>query len=162
MENVATRTRRYSQRHARTRRSPVRNVLVASASAGVLAFLVAYAFAAPSAELTASVGPTVPRPGSDAVVEGRVLAANGSGLAGARVEVERGGRTAATAVTQDGGGFRIELGGGCSVYAIAFRAEAEGAAVETVARRRLCAGDSLPVVARVVTHGHFLWVPGPR
>jgi hypothetical protein len=91
-----------------------------------------------------------------------MLAADGSGLEGARVEVERAGRTAATAVTRDDGAFRVELEGGCSVYAIALRTEAEGSPVEQVTRRRLCPGDSLPVVARVVTHGHFLWVPGPR
>jgi hypothetical protein len=162
MEHAASRPPRGTTTRAHVRRSRLRDFFVASASAGVLAFLVAYAFAAPTAELTASVGPTIPRPGSAAVVEGRVLAADGSGLAGARVEVERAGRAATTATTGVDGGFRVELRGGCSVYAIALRTQADGSPVETRSRRRLCPGDALPVVARVVTHGHFLWVPGPR
>lgn len=162
MEHAAPRARRDARSRERARRSPVRDVLVACASAGVLALLVAYAFAAPTAELTASVGPTIPRPGSHAVVEGRVLEAGGGGLEGARIEIERAGRTAATTVSGDGGAFRLELDGGCSVYAISIRSEASGDPVEADARRRLCPGDSLPVVARVETHGHFLWVPGPR
>jgi hypothetical protein len=160
MEHAAPRARRKARPREQAR--PVRDVLVACASAGVLALLGAYAVAAPTSELTASVGPTIPRPGSQAVVEGRVLEADGSGLAGARIEVERDGRTAATAVSSGDGAFRLELDGGCSVYVISIRSRADGGSVEAAARRRLCPGDSLPVQARVVTHGHFLWVPGPR
>jgi hypothetical protein len=162
MGHVATRTRRRIEARERARRSRVRDLFVAGASIGVLAFLVAYALAAPTAELTASAGPTVPRPGSDAVVEGRVLAADGSGLEGARIEVRRAGRVAASAVSRDNGAFRVELEGGCSAYAVSLRTEADGSPLEADWRRRLCPGDALPIVARIVTQGHFLWVPGPR
>jgi hypothetical protein len=127
----------------------------------VVVLLVLYAVAAPSSELTASVGPVVPRPGNHAVVEGRVLEADGGGLAGAQIAVRRGGQMRTT-VSDDGGSFRLRLAGGCAVYAISVRAETHGAEVETSSRQRLCPGDSLPVDARVITHGHFLWVPGPR
>ena len=140
----------------------LRDVVVASTSAGVVVLLVLFAFAAPSPELTASVGPVVPRPGTNAVVEGRVLEANGGGLEGARIHVSRAGRTAGMAVSDEGGAFRVELDGSCAVYAVSVRAESEGDEVETASTRRLCPGDSLPVDARVVTNGHFLWVPGPR
>jgi hypothetical protein len=150
------------ERRATRARRRVRDLFVACASAGVLAFLVAYALAAPTAALTADMGPTLPRPGSEAVVEGRVLEADGSGLEGARIVVRRAGRTAATTVSRDGGEFRVELEGGCSAYAVSLHAQVDGSAVETASKRRLCPGDSLPVLARVVTQGHFLWVPGPR
>ena len=146
----------------RSLRSSLRDVLVAGASAGVVALLVLFAVAAPNPELTASVGPVVPRPGTSAVVEGRVLEPNGGGLEGARIHVRRAGRTAGTAVSDEGGSFRVELGGSCATYAVSLRAETEGDEVETASTWRLCPGDSLPVDARVVTHGHFLWVPGPR
>lgn len=163
MGDSATRRRRSAHRdEGRQRRRPLRDLGVACWSAGVLAFLVAYALAAPSAELRASVGPTIPRPGSDAVVEGRILAADGSGVQGARIEVRRAGHTAASGVSRDGGEFRLELDGGCAAYDISLRARANGALVESVAQRRLCPGDTLPVLARVITQGHFLWVPGPR
>lgn len=128
----------------------------------MVALLVAYALAGPTAELTASVGPAVPRPGTTASVLGRVLDVNGGGLEGARIEVRRAGRLAAAGVSNDAGTFRVELRGSCSAYAISVQAHANGSSVGTDARRRLCPGDALPIDARVVTHGHFLWVPGPR
>jgi hypothetical protein len=139
-----------------------RDVTVALASALVVALLVAYVVAGPSAELTASVGVAVPRPGTSAFVIGRVLQADGSGLEGARIEVRRSGQLAGTTVSDDAGAFQVEMRGGCSAYVISLRAKALGSTVETVSRHRLCPGDALPVDARVVTQGHFLWVPGPR
>lgn len=146
----------------RALRARLRDPFVAAASAAVLAFLVLFALSAPSAELRASVDPAVPRPGSEAVVEGRVLTADGDGLGGARIHVRRAGRVAGTAVSDDAGAFRVELDGGCSPYAISVSAEVEGDEVATRSTRRLCPGDALPIDARVVTRGHFLWVPGPR
>jgi hypothetical protein len=140
----------------------LRDVAVASASVLVVALLAAYAVAAPTPELTASVGPVVPQPGASAVVQGRVLEPNGGALDGARVDVLRAGRIVASAVTGDSGTFRLDLPGACASYRISLQARVQGSAIETVARRRLCPGDALPVDARVVTHGHFLWVPGPR
>lgn len=142
--------------------SRLRDAAVAGSSVTVLAFLVFFALAGPSNELTASVGPVVPRPGSDAVVEGRVLTSNGGGLEGARVAVHRGGSVAGSAVSDDAGAFRVELDGACSRYAISVRADVGGDELVDHSTRRLCPGDALPVDARVETDGHFLWVPGPR
>jgi hypothetical protein len=158
-----------SHAHARRKRrltgSPkvsVRDAIVALASAGVVALLVAYALAAPSARLTAEVGSPVPRPGSTALIQGRVLEADGGGLDGARIEVLRARQRAGVAVTDDAGAFRVELSGGCAVYDISVRARSAGSSVQAGARRQLCPGDALPIDARVITQGHFLWVPGPR
>jgi hypothetical protein len=145
-------------------RRGVRDVVVALSSLGVLALLVAYAVAAPTAELTATVGQPVPRPGSTAVVQGRVLSPDGDAIEGAEVEVQRPGTAGAGAsdVTGDDGRFRVELSGGCASYRISLRADAAGDHVGTDSTRRICPGDAVPVLAHVVTNGHFLWVPGPR
>lgn len=142
--------------------SRLRDVGVAGSSVAVLAFLVFFALAGPSNQLNASIGPVVPRPGSGAVVEGRVLTADGGGLEGARVAVQRRGRIAGSAVSDDAGAFRVELDGACSSYAISVRADVGGDELIDHSTRRLCPGDALPVDARVETDGHFLWVPGPR
>ena len=131
-------------------------------SLGVVALLIFYAVAAPSAKLTASFGPVVPRPGANAVVEGRVLEADGGGLQGAQIVVREGGRPVGNGRSRDSGAFRIDLPGGCASYDISIRARASGSGVDAATQRRLCPGDALAVDARVVTEGHFLWVPGPR
>ncbi len=146
----------------RSPRTLARNAMVASASAGVLALLVFFALASPSSKLEADVGPVMPRPGNQAVVEGRVLTAGGGGLEGAEVAVLRTGGGREIASSGPDGAFRVALDGGCSMYTVLVRAEATGDDVEMESRARLCPGDSLPVDARVVTYGHFLWVPGPR
>ena len=140
-----------------------RNVTVALASAGVLGLLGFYAVAAPTASLTASIGPVVPRQGNP-VVLGRVLGAGGGGLEGARVAVDRAGtdRLVAAATSNAAGSFQVGLPGRCAVYDISVEARAEGATVRAHGHRRLCPGDALPIDARVKTQGHFLWVPGPR
>src|SRR5207237_1778000 len=123
----------------------VRDVTVAVASAGVLALLVLYAIAAPSVSLTANAGSVVPLPGRAAVVLGRVLASDGSGLEGARVEVRRAGRETGTGTSNAAGAFRVELPGRCGVYDVSIRAQAQGSTVAVaVRRRRLCPGDALP------------------
>jgi hypothetical protein len=141
-----------------------RDVAVAVASAGVLALLVFYAVAAPSASLTASIGPIVPRQGSNPLVLGRVLNSGGGGLEGARIKVARAGseRPIAVGTSDASGSFRVELPSRCAVYDISVEARAEGSTVRKRDDRRLCPGDALPVDARVKTEGHFLWVPGPR
>jgi hypothetical protein len=156
-----TRQRRPRARE-RSLRTFFRDTVVGGASIGVLALLVAYAVAAPTAELNADVGPTVPRPGPTAVVQGRVLEAGGGGLDGAQIEVRAAGRQAESATSDDSGSFRVELSGGCAAYDISLLARADGETLRAATHRRLCPGDALPVDARVVTHGHFLWVPGPR
>jgi hypothetical protein len=161
VDRVATRTP-LKHASARSSRGLLRDITVALTSAVVVALLVAYALAGPSAKLTASVGPAVPRPGTSAFVLGRVLQVDGSGLEGATIEVRRSGRLAGTTVSDDAGAFRVELRGRCAAYAISLRAKTQGSTVATVSRHRLCPGDALPVDARVVTQGHFLWVPGPR
>jgi hypothetical protein len=139
-----------------------RDITVAFASMAVVLLLVAYALASPSVELTASVGPVVPRPGTSAFVLGRVVAADGGALEGASIEVRRGKRLVGRTASDSAGEFRIRLRGACTGYAISLRAHAQGSTVETSSRRRLCPGDALPIDARVLTYGHFLWVPGPR
>ena len=141
-----------------------RNFAVGLASAGVLALLVFYAVAAPTASLSASVGPVVPGRGSNPVVLGRVIGATGGGLRGARIAVVRNGadRPLATGTSDDSGAFQVELPARCGVYEISIEAKAEGSTIRKTDRRRLCPGDALPVDARVKTQGHFLWVPGPR
>jgi hypothetical protein len=162
-EHVEPQLRAHPRRQeARSPRVPVRDATVAFASAGVLVLLVLYAVAAPSAGLTATVGQVVPRPGSTALVQGRVIEPDGGGLDGARVVVRRSGRTAGAALSNDAGTFRVELSGPCAVYDISVRARALGSTVKTAARRQLCPGDALPLDVRVVTQGHFLWIPGPR
>ena len=154
------RTSEAARRRGAVRRR-LRDAWVALMSALVLALLVAFVVAAPTAELTASVGQPVPRPGPTAVVQGRVLEADGGGLEGAQIEVRGGGKQAAD-VSADDGRFRVELRGSCTSYLISLQADAAGSPVETESERRICPGDAVPVVARVVTHGHFIWVPGPR
>ena len=150
-------------RGTRMARAP-RDVAVAVASAGVLALIAFYAVAAPTASLTASIGPIVPRQGSNPLVLGRVLNSGGGGLEGARIAVARAGseRPVAFGTSDASGSFRVELPSRCAVYDISLEARAEGSTVRKRADRRLCPGDALPVDARVKTQGHFLWVPGPR
>jgi hypothetical protein len=162
LDHVATRPQLERTAAARSWAGFSRDVTVGAASAVVVALLVAFALAGPSVELTASVGPAVPRPGTSAFVLGRILEADGSGLEGARIEVRRSGRLAGTTVSDDAGAFGVELRGRCSAYAVTLRAEAQGSTVATDLRHQLCPGDALPIDARIVTHGHFLWVPGPR
>jgi hypothetical protein len=128
----------------------------------VLALLVAYALAAPTPELRLTVGHVVPQPGATAVVQGRAVEPDASGLGGLRVQVRRGKGRAAIAVSDRTGRFRVDLRGGCGVYDVILRGSWQGSALESEARRRLCPGDALPLEARVVTQGHYLWVPGPR
>jgi hypothetical protein len=162
-EHVEPQPRAHRRHHeARSPRVHFRDATIAFASAGVLALLVLYAAAAPSPGLTATVGPVVPRPGSTAVVQGRVIEPDGGGLDGAHVIVRRTGRTAGAAVSDDAGTFRVELSGPCAVYDLSVRARTLGSTVRTAARRQLCPGDALPMDVRVVTQGHFLWIPGPR
>ena len=144
------------------KKKAVRRKKVAAASVGVLALLVLYAVAAPSAKLKASFGPVVPRPGTNAVVEGRVLEANGGGLQGAQIVVRSDGHPVGDARSRDDGAFRVDLHGSCAAYVISVRAHESGSDVDATTKRQLCPGDALPVDARVVTEGHFLWVPGPR
>lgn len=143
-------------------RSRTRDVFVAGASVGVLAFLVLFAVAGPTADLDTSIGPVVPRPGTAAVVEGRVLGAAGDGLAGATVTARRVGGLARETRTDGDGSFRVALHGGCARYVVSVEARADGETYTERATRHLCPGDSLPVDARVITSSHFLWVPGPR
>jgi hypothetical protein len=140
----------------------VRNVTVALASAGVVAFLVAYAFAAPTPELELAVGHVVPQPGAGAVVQGRIIEPDTSGLRGVDVEVRRRGTISGKAVSDRTGKFRVDLRAACGVYEVTLRTSWQGSALERRTRRRLCPGDALPLDARVVTQGHYLWVPGPR
>jgi len=113
--------------------------------------------------MSATVGSVVPLPGRAAVVVGRVLGADGGGVQGARIEVRRHGDLSGSAISSRAGAFRVALPGGCGFYDVLIRAHASGATVTTTVRhRRLCAGDALPVDARIATQGQFLWVPGPR
>ena len=155
---------RIAERPSRRRRGPhrVRDVVVALASAGVLGLLVLYAIAAPGVSLSTNVGSVVPLPGRAAVVVGRVLGSDGGGLKGARVDVRVGARRAGSTLTNAGGAFRVELLGRCADYAVSIRASSAGSNASTIVRRRLCPGDALPIDARVVTQGQFLWIPGPR
>jgi hypothetical protein len=97
-----------------------------------------------------------------ATVEGRVLGPSGDGLEGAEVIVRRAGMTPVRALADSSGAFRVALRGRCASYLVSLSAKSQGDTVDTSARHRLCPGDSLPVDARVVTQGNFLWVPGPR
>jgi hypothetical protein len=144
------------------RRGLLRDATVALASVGVVALLVAYALAAPTPELRLEVGHVVPKPGGTAVVEGRVVEPDASGLRGLRIEVRRAGEVAGTAVSDKSGRFRVDLAGACGPYEVVVRTTWQGSALERRARRRLCPGDSLPLDAQIVTQGHYLWVPGPR
>jgi hypothetical protein len=153
---------RSGRRRAEPRRGVVRNVAVAAASAGVVGLLVAYALAAPTPELELAVGQVVPRPGATAVVEGRAIEPDASGLGGLRVEVRRAGAIAGSAVSDRAGRFRLDLAGACGMYEVVLRTSWQGSDLERRARHRLCPGDALPLEARVVTLGHYLWVPGPR
>jgi hypothetical protein len=147
---------------AEPRRTVLRNVVVALTSVSVVALLVGYAFAGPTPGLTLSVGHVVPQPGATAVVQGRAVEPDASGLGGVRIEVRRRGEIAAAAMSDRTGRFRLDLSGGCGVYEVTLRARWQGSALEGETQRRLCPGDALPLEARVVTQGHYFWVPGPR
>jgi hypothetical protein len=163
LDHINTHAHALRQRSERSRlRIGIRDIVVAASSLGVVALLILYAVAAPSAKLAASFGPVVPRPGANAVVEGRVLESDGGGLQGARIVVREGGQPVANARSRDDGAFRVDLRGSCASYDISIQARASGSDVDAATRRQLCPGDALPVDARVVTEGHFLWVPGPR
>jgi hypothetical protein len=151
-----------ARRQAGPRRGVLRNAAVALVSVGVVAFLVAYAFAAPTPGLRLTVGQVVPQPGVTAVVQGRVLEPDADGLDGVRIEVRRRGTVSGKGVSDGAGRFRVDLRGACGVYDVALKAEWQGSTLEQRARRRLCPGDALPLDARIVTQGHYLWVPGPR
>jgi hypothetical protein len=154
--------RRPARNQAEPRHGLARNVTVAIASAGVVAFLVAYAFAAPTPELQLAVGQVVPQPGAGAVVQGRIIEPDTSGLRGVDVEVRRRGIISGKAVSDRTGMFRVDLRAACGVYEVTLRASWQGSALERRTQRPLCPGDALPLEARVVTQGHYLWVPGPR
>jgi hypothetical protein len=147
---------------AEPRHGTVRNVAVALASLGVVALLIGFVFAAPTPELKLAVGQVVPHPGAAAVVQGRALEPDESGLGGVRIEVLRGGAISGAAVSDGSGRFRVNLTGACGLYEITLGAKWQGSTVRQKARHRLCPGDGLPLDARIVTQGHFLWVPGPR
>ena len=148
---------------ARSLRKLGRNVVVASGSALVVALLAAYALAAPTVKLNVAFGAAVPRPGTTALVAGRVVAPDGNTFRGARIEVWRAGRLVAAQLSDRTGQFQIGLRGrGCTSYTILLHAKAQGATVEKSASRRLCPGDALPIDAHLTSYGHFLWVPGPR
>jgi hypothetical protein len=153
---------RLGRRPASAGRRVLRDVVVAAASACVLALLVAYALAAPTPELRLAVGQVVPRPGATAVVEGRAVEPDQDGLDGVRITVRDGQALVGAAVSNDAGTFRVDLDGPCRRYDVEVRASWQGSELERRTQRRLCPGDSLPVDARVVTQGHYLWVPGPR
>jgi hypothetical protein len=140
----------------------IRDAGVAFASFAVIGLLVLYALAGPTAKLSADFGPVVPRPGTTAIVQGRILNSSGGGLDGARVLVARRGEAVGRAITDGAGTFRIDVRGSCGVYRILVRAHAAGSDVDTAARRQLCPGDALPVDAQIETQGHFIWIPGPR
>jgi hypothetical protein len=142
--------------------SPIRDATVALFSAGVIGLLVLYAIAAPSVSMSAGVEPVVPLPGRTAVIVGRVLTSGGSGLEGARIDVHSSDGLARTTSSNTAGAFRVALPGRCALYRVAIRATADGSEVTATVRHRLCPGDALPVDARIVTQGQFLWVPGPR
>jgi hypothetical protein len=142
--------------------TPVRDATVALFSAGVIGLLVLYAIAAPSVSMSAGVEPVVPLPGPTAVVVGRVLTSGGGGLKGARVDVRSSRGLTRTTSSNVAGSFRVALPGRCALYRITIQATAEGSNVTASVRHQLCPGDALPVDARIVTQGQFLWVPGPR
>ncbi len=149
-------------RQVRARKPPLRDASVALASAGVLALLVFYALAAPTVSLSAKVGSVVPLAGSKPVVVGRVIGSDGNGVEGARIEARETGRRAVEGTSDSTGAFRVSLPGRCAVYTVSIKAPAQGSTVATRVHHRLCPGDALPVDARVMTQGQFLWVPGPR
>lgn len=162
MEQAAnTRASAWRQRPTSVR-ARAHDAVVGTASLAVIGLLVLYAVAAPSAKLTASIGPVVPRPGNSAVVQGRVLNSSGGGLGGAEIVVRSQGRQLASVRSHDNGTFRIDLGRRCATYDVSIHARSAGTNVRTATSRQLCPGDALPVDAHVVTEGHFLWVPGPR
>lgn len=146
----------------RPRKSPLRNATVALASCGVVALLVFYALAAPTVSLSARVSAVVPVPGQTALVVGRVIGSDGNGVKGARVEARQIGRRTVEGKSDATGAFRVSLPGRCAVYNVSIYAPAQGSTVATRVQHRLCPGDALPIDARVVTQGQFLWVPGPR
>jgi hypothetical protein len=146
----------------RKRKSPLRDATVALASAGALALLVLYAIAAPTVSLSTKVGSVVPLPGPTAIVVGRVIGSDGSGVKGARIEAHETGRRTIRGTSDSTGAFRVALPGHCAMYHVSIYAPASGSTVASRIQHRLCPGDALPVDARVVTQGQFLWIPGPR
>ena len=100
--------------------------LGALVSVGVIAFLIAYALAAPTPDLRLEVGHVVPQPGATAVVEGRVIEPDTSGLGGSRIEVRRRGGASGTDICDADGRFRVDLAGSCGTYEVVLRTTWQG------------------------------------
>ena len=132
--------------------------MVVLASAAVVAFLVAYAVTSPSFRLDAAVAGVEEHEGRQAVVHGRVLEADGEGVADAEVRARRLG---ASAVEHSGerGYFRLDLVGPCARYEIVLLVPAEKRLLRKTLNRDVCPGQAIELEARVVADGQFVWIP---
>lgn len=135
-----------------------RDALVFTISLAVVLFLAAYALSDPGLELAAATGDVRGHAGRQALVEGRILESNGSGLASARVEMQ-GPAGTRVAYTGRQGFFRLAYLGSCATYRIALRGRSHDRDLVTRLKRRLCPGDAVEVEARVVADGQFIWMP---
>ena len=140
------------------RRVP-RNAFVAAISAAVVVFLVLYALSRPEVKLRAFAGNLEPRPGSTALVHGRVVEADGDGVSDARLEVAAPGGREQTARSGERGFFSLEVSGTCDTYTFELAARAGGRWLHRRLAHRLCPGQSLELLGRVVATGNFVWVP---
>jgi hypothetical protein len=131
--------------------------MVFATSLVVMLFLAAYALSDPGLKL-AVVTDVGEHAGPQAVLHGRVLDSNGSGLAGASLAVH-GPRGTKIAAVGKQGLFRLDLLGACATYRVDLRGQSHGRALVTRLERRVCPGDELRLEARVVVDGQLIWMP---
>jgi hypothetical protein len=151
--------RQVTAARARSPRALFRDCAVALASAAVVAFLVGYALTTPRFTLRTTVSGVEHHPGSAAIVQGRVLEADGDGVGDAEVRVRRARGVSRVTRTGEEGRFRVDLGGSCAASRIEVSVRTEAKIVRSTLRRQLCPGDAVEVDARLVTRGHLIWVP---
>ena len=137
----------------------LRNAFVAAISLGVVAFLALYALSRPEVKLRAFVGELEPRSGPTALVHGRVVEADGDGVSGATLKVAARGAAEQTARSGERGFFSLEVRGRCATYRLELAARVDGRSVDHRLLHRLCPGQALELVGRVVATGNFVWVP---
>jgi hypothetical protein len=136
-----------------------RDCTVALASTAVVAFLVAYTLTTPSFALDTAVSHVMQHPGARAIIQGRVLDADGDGIPGAEIRAHQPGGGIQVVHSGERGYFRLVLAGACAVSHIDVAVAAGGGRARTTLRRRLCPGDALEIDSRLLAEGQPIWFP---
>jgi hypothetical protein len=138
-------------------RSLRRDATVGLTSAAVMAFLVAYALISPTFALETSVSAAEKHAGSQAILHGRLVEADGDGIEDAEIRVSGPGMEPRVAHSGERGYFRLDLRGACAAPRIDVVVDAES--LRTTLRRDLCPGEALELDARLVRASRLTWGP---